>query len=80
MLISMHSRTRMHSIMTPRLRAPVPSVFFILLGHCVFVPTVLLIFLWRLFLFAAGCGMMLMVMACPLRAKSGHGKTGKFAQ
>ena len=63
MLISMHSRTRMHSIMRPRLLAPVPAVFFILLGHCVLVPTVLLIFLWRLFLFAAGRGMMLMVMA-----------------
>jgi hypothetical protein len=63
MLISMHSRTRMHSIMSPRLLAPVSAVFFILLGHWVLVPTVLLFFLWRLFLFAAGRGTMLMVMA-----------------
>ena len=50
-LVSMHPRARMHSIMRPRLLAAgVPAVFFILLGHCVLVPTVLLIFLWRLFL------------------------------
>jgi hypothetical protein len=57
------SRTRMHSIMSCRLLAPVPAVFFILLGHDVLVPMVLLIFLWRLFLFAAGRGVLLMVMA-----------------
>src|SRR5512132_951342 len=64
-LVSVRSHARMRSI---SVLASVPALLFVLLRHCVLMPTVLLLFLWRFFLFATGRGMMLMVVARRLLA------------